>query len=170
VTFPVIGGAVDRLTAAVVPVAAVARPESSIAAVSGDKLGSAASVDPDTAIIPTPGLSLGAGRTASLAGHLNSATRVCIAVMTMAIVRCAIDRLSVRHSRLDKDGTGKQGKKNKWQKPYLRSHGRLSVLKFLLLSGRPLNLSDDDAPAIWPCRMGCMLHKQVCTRLQRFCV
>ena len=57
----------------------------------GLELGSAAAVDPDASIVPAPGLSLIAGRAATLIDEAHAATGIHAAGLTPTVVGGAVD-------------------------------------------------------------------------------
>jgi hypothetical protein len=116
---PVVTAAVSIAAAIPVIVVAVSAP--------GDEFSPAASVDPDAAIVISPGASLDAGGSAALLGHLNTPTGVGIAVVAVPIVGCAVDGLAMCCGGLYEDCAGYQGKEKKGQKSNLGNHERLSI-------------------------------------------
>ena len=122
VSAAVVRGAIDGLSGAIVaPPSAAVAPAVAVA-VSGGEFGAAAAVDPDTVVVPAPGLSLNAGRAAALTRELDAAAGVGVAIVTSTIIGSAVDRLAMGSLRFDYDHAGKHGKKEQWQKPKFQNH------------------------------------------------
>lgn len=64
------------------------------AALANEEVGTAAAVDPDTALVISPAITLGAAGVAPLFHELHAASRVCRTVIPLHIVRGAGDRLA----------------------------------------------------------------------------
>lgn len=118
----VIRGAIDSLSGAIVAAPSATVAPSVPVAVSGGEFSAAAAVDPDAIVIPSPGLSLNAGRAAALTRELYASAGVGVAIVTPTIIGSAVDSLAMSSLWLDCDHTGKHGKKDQWQKPKFQNH------------------------------------------------
>jgi hypothetical protein len=106
----IIGGAGNGLAAPVVsstPVSTIAT-----ATIVGDEFSAASAIDPYPTVIPAPGLALNAGGPAPLLRHLNSTTRIGVAVVPVAIIGRAVDGLSVCSRWLHEGCTTEQEKED----------------------------------------------------------
>ena len=84
----VVRGAIDGLTGvSATPVTSTsAAPVAAVATLADDEVGTASAIDPYASTVPSPGLTLRTRGAAALVSHLDSAARVCAAVVSFSIV------------------------------------------------------------------------------------